>query len=269
MASSSTLPTAFKLVRQLLAERPRHFHELIKDGVAAYGATTASTSQAVEAAPAVLEGERGKGKGRGRRGSSSERVSPAKQAAQAKRAVPEGHPFVSASFLKSRILPILASQDLIEKKAVFGSTSKSATTKSGSDKPHWIWTLSAREPPASSTPSPWDRTAHWTALIDGESPASLAHQYAQIKSELASARKEVLYDTGKARRTVRDVMAWEGRRDGLTTRLERLHLNVRRSRNRPAKERKRADEVNLRESLAREGEAIARKELESEGRLVV
>lgn len=35
----------------------------------------------------------------------------------------------------------------------------------------------------------------------------------------------------------RDMMAWEGREEALTMRLERLHLNGRRARARPAKER--------------------------------
>jgi hypothetical protein len=65
--SGSTLPKAFKLVRQLLSERPRAFQEILRDGLPA---STASNTATV------------KGKGKLVAGESH---------------VPEGHPFVSAS----------------------------------------------------------------------------------------------------------------------------------------------------------------------------
>jgi hypothetical protein len=40
----------------------------------------------------------------------------------------------------------------------------------------------------------------------------------------------------------RKVMAWKGRAEGLTTRLERDYLNVRRANARPEKERRRIEE---------------------------
>jgi len=64
--SGSTLPKAFKLVRQLLSERPRAFQEILRDGLPA--APTAAATV--------------KGKGKLVAGESH---------------VPEGHPFVSAS----------------------------------------------------------------------------------------------------------------------------------------------------------------------------
>jgi hypothetical protein len=65
--SGSTLPKAFKLVRQLLSERPRAFQEILRDGLPA--AATSNTATV-------------KGKGKLVAGESH---------------VPEGHPFVSAS----------------------------------------------------------------------------------------------------------------------------------------------------------------------------
>jgi hypothetical protein len=64
--SGSTLPKAFKLVRQLLSERPRAFQEILRDGLPSAPTATATV----------------KGKGKLVAGESH---------------VPEGHPFVSAS----------------------------------------------------------------------------------------------------------------------------------------------------------------------------
>jgi hypothetical protein len=72
--SSTTLPQAFKLVRQLLAEKPRAFQEILATAAASTSATTSTT-------PTTGTGK-GKGKGRLVAGESH---------------VPEGHPFVSAS----------------------------------------------------------------------------------------------------------------------------------------------------------------------------
>ncbi len=65
--------------------------------------------------------------------------------------------------------------------------------------------------------------------------------------------KEVIYAKGQEKRPEREVWEWEGREMELTTRLERLHLNKRRQRARPAKERK---EMRMRKDLeGREKEA--------------
>ena len=158
--SGSTLPQAFKLVRQLLSERPRAFQELLRDGI--------STFSGEELAPSI------KGKGK----SSGESV------------VPEGHPFVSAryvpvplavlsscssvtddvcSYLKTRVLPILSSQGLILK-----------STKQGYSLPS----------PSATTPTTPSLENHWDRLISGESPSTLGFEHSSIRSELRQARKE-------------------------------------------------------------------------------
>lgn len=71
--SGSTLPQAFKLVRQLLSERPRAFQEILRDGLPSASASAATASIATV-----------KGKGKLVAGESH---------------VPEGHPFVSASYV--------------------------------------------------------------------------------------------------------------------------------------------------------------------------
>ena len=79
--SGSTLPQAFKLVRNLLAERPRAFQEILRDGLPAASSTSTSTSSASTTTTTTM---RGKGKGRLVPGTSN---------------VPEGHPFVSARYV--------------------------------------------------------------------------------------------------------------------------------------------------------------------------
>lgn len=75
--SGSTLPQAFKLVRNLLAERPRAFQEILRDGLPAAPSTSTSSASTTTTM-------RGKGKGRLVPGTSN---------------VPEGHPFVSARYV--------------------------------------------------------------------------------------------------------------------------------------------------------------------------
>lgn len=71
--SGSTLPEAFRLVRQSLSARPRVFHDLLRDGIASFsGATSSNTSTGT-----------GTVKGKGKLG-AGETI------------VPEGHPFISA-----------------------------------------------------------------------------------------------------------------------------------------------------------------------------
>lgn len=53
-------------------------------------------------------------------------------------------------------------------------------------------------------------------------------------------------DNRAARRTEKQVWASEEREEGLTTRLEREHLNVRKARGRPEKERARAQMFGMR-----------------------
>jgi hypothetical protein len=81
--SGSTLPQAFKLVRTLLSERPRAFQEILRDGLPSSPSAATSTSTATL-----------KGKGKLVAGESH---------------VPDGHPFVSASYVTLLSLPLEAS----------------------------------------------------------------------------------------------------------------------------------------------------------------
>lgn len=75
--SGSTLPKAFKLVRQLLSEKPRAFQEILRDGLPSTGASSNTASL--------------KGKGKLVAGESN---------------VPEGHPFVSARYVYLRFISL-------------------------------------------------------------------------------------------------------------------------------------------------------------------
>lgn len=79
------------------------------------------------------------------------------------------------SYLKTRVLPILSSLGLIVKSTKKGYSLPSETTPNGQ---------------ASPNPSPIDTETHWTRLFSGESPSSIGHEHATIRSELLQARKE-------------------------------------------------------------------------------
>lgn len=137
------------------------------------------------------------------------------------------------SFLKNQILAVLTSQDLIRKRV---------TPADGKVQKHQFH-LNLENPtlpPSLSTSIPtWDTHAHWSRILSGERPSALAHEYAKYKSSISSVKRDSRFDTGKVLRSERDVWAWSGRQEGLTTVLERDHLNVRRARARPGKERQR------------------------------
>ena len=98
----TNMSAAFGLVRQLLAERPRRFQQLVKDGVAAVSvgsssvkdgrnqaqsSTSTSSSAATSSAAATsVAGRKGKGKA-------------AEQNVSSQTVVPEGHPFVSTKYV--------------------------------------------------------------------------------------------------------------------------------------------------------------------------
>lgn len=172
------------------------------------------------------------------------------------------------SFLKHKVLPVLESQHLVIKSMVLSPSG----TRS------WRWHLVQAAPdghsasssggdpsnpsesdPSSSTPSAssssssplpqrvleaatrlpnLDRDSHWDRLLSGTHPALLAADIRQIEHENAAAKKEARFEKGFSRRTEREMRSWEGREPGLTTRLERVHLNDRRARARPEKERR-------------------------------
>lgn len=78
---------AFALVKQLLAERPRHFQEILHDGIVALGGQTTRSSADV---PAPGEESLKTKKGKKSKAKSV-------QLAEATNPVPEGHPFVSGA----------------------------------------------------------------------------------------------------------------------------------------------------------------------------
>jgi len=82
---NAPLPPAFRLVRQILSEQPRHFQEILKEGVAIHkpqdGASSPSSSVSTASS------------------SSSSRNVPTPKGKRGEKAVvkvPDGHPFVSA-----------------------------------------------------------------------------------------------------------------------------------------------------------------------------
>lgn len=145
---------------------------------------------------------------------------------------------MTSSFLKNRILPVLSSQDLIVK-----SSKATFATPAGS----FAWSLKPPSEIPESDPNPpptWDTDAHWNRLLSGSSPSALAYAYEAHRAEVKEHKRlAALADPTNrvARRTERDVWAWEGRAEGLTTILERTHLNVRKARGRPEKERARVE----------------------------
>ena len=91
-----------------------------------------------------------------------------------------------------------------------------------------------------SSPELWDR------LVSGAHPGMVQEQVARLARDAEEAENAVpkykpkIHDR-KPGKFERDVWAWEDRAEGLTTRLERMHLNKRRQNARPGKERKDVD----------------------------
>lgn len=79
--SGSTLPQAFGLVRQLLADRPRVFQDLLRDGISAVSSSSSASASSSASGASGVSGAMLKGKGKLRAGETL---------------VPDGHPFVSA-----------------------------------------------------------------------------------------------------------------------------------------------------------------------------
>lgn len=174
----------------------------------------------------------------------------------------------------------MASQDLIQKKVVSAvatetpspgaSTSRS---RSGTSKPTFLWSIKPPySPPITSdiTPVPeWDISQHWTSLLSGTSPSQVGFAYKTIQNLRKKAEKEVWYEQKKEQRPERELWGHEGRIPGITTNLERIHLNTRRRNARPMKERRLLQRSEAAESRRQEVLDIAREELQREGRLVV
>lgn len=112
------------------------------------------------------------------------------------------------------------------------------------------------------------RNEKWDTITSADlSEQDLSRQgweVAQILQAEKRAAREAALNAGEEERTEREVMQWAGRPKGVSTPLERLHLNTRRARNRPEKEQRRVSH----EQARREAEEMARKVLaaEAEGR---
>nr|XP_018262786.1 uncharacterized protein I303_04269 [Kwoniella dejecticola CBS 10117]OBR84944.1 hypothetical protein I303_04269 [Kwoniella dejecticola CBS 10117] len=266
LPASSPLPKAFRLVREILQAAPPgglSTKEIVKEAIRLYQvdnpsydpsssqASTSSSSTSTSATTTTAESStiassKGKGKGRAS-GSSGSNTRKAKGV----NVIPPDHPFVSTSYLKSRVLATLQSQALLSKTAQpssaasssgSGSGSSSSRSNSGSSsgagKQSFAWRLSEARQSNLSTPK-WDFPSHWQRLIDGVSPGQLHAEYTANKAARQEEERQRGFESGKVLRTERDIWEWAERRPVLSTNLERLHLNKRRAEKRPKKERTR------------------------------
>ncbi|WVQ82076.1 hypothetical protein IAT38_004204 [Cryptococcus sp. DSM 104549] len=167
------------------------------------------------------------------------------------RLVPEGHPFVSTTFVKREILPTLASLNLVHKHALHADPSRpSSSTRVKGSGPNFVWSLVNEDSSTDSTKSPkspsresrptFSSENQWDLLLQGAHPGEIHAIRKQYLAELAEEQRAKEIESGRARRTDEEVWAWDERRPGITTAPERAHLNKRRERNRPAKEWKAA-----------------------------
>ena len=126
------------------------------------------------------------------------------------------------SFLKRRILPRLSHEGLI--------------TISPDKNDHGQFKFRLANPPA--TPG-WSPEQHWSQLIAGAPPSALAGEHKRRMLALAEERITQRNLSPEQRADPRAVMNWMKRAEGLSVKLERQHLNVRRGNARPGKERAR------------------------------
>ncbi|KAL7421961.1 hypothetical protein Q5752_003733 [Cryptotrichosporon argae] len=220
---------AFALVRRLLTDRPRHFRELVADGVAATHAD-AGTSAGAGAGVGGLAAAAVKGKGKARAGRDEAGAS----------SVPDGHPFVSGTFLKKRILPVLESQHLVVKRATlpFGA-------KSEREKKQFLFSLApASDADAVAVAGQWDRVLSGAplAVVGGDYLAAL---------DSAPGAEETL--SAKERERAE-------RRKEVEVKLGRVHLNTRRARARGEKEERRMRKEQERARMWDEVKEEARRE---------
>ncbi|ODO06233.1 hypothetical protein L198_01465 [Cryptococcus wingfieldii CBS 7118] len=229
--SQSPLPQAYKLVRQILSSSPYGLHtkDIVRQGVALYADKL--PREALDNIPEPVNERIHKGK---------------KKHVPEKQLVPEGHPFISTSFLKNRVLPVLQSQNLIHKHPVHPKPSEldpssPSAAKRGNAKLEFVWSL--REQPADLPEGvSWSTAEQWERFIQGEHPGLVGRDYKEMLEQIKVAKRKEAIESGKARRTDEEIRAWEGRRVGVTTEKERYHLNKRREANRPRKEWKNQEE---------------------------
>ncbi|WVQ67283.1 uncharacterized protein L199_005478 [Kwoniella botswanensis] len=233
----SQLPSAFRLVRQILSESTAAqgltTKELVKEALKIYQSENPNhDATPLQASSSTVAESSTKGQGKGK-GKGSNVLSVGKKE-KGVNVIPEGHPFVSTSYLKSQILARLSSQSLLIKTPSHPSSSSSGS----SGKPTFVWRLNNPKQSNLSTPS-WDYPSHWDSLISGEkTPGETYYEYKQNQLERREEEKQRALDSGKVLRTERQIWEWDGRKDGLTTNMERLHLNKRRREKRPQKERR-------------------------------
>lgn len=158
-------------------------------------------------------------------------------------------------FLKKRILRMLESQKLITKRwlpADAGSILIRGT--SNTDK---LWAKWEVVDDAITKPM-WDRLI--LSPVDERVLSELGAEVARARAAERRAERDALFAAGKETRTERDIWEWDGRPKGITTPLERTHLNKRRSRARPAKEERRAAYEAEREEAEQAARAAVAKE---------
>lgn len=265
------LPAAFRLVQQLLAEKPRAFQDLIKDGLALHQTQRTQvkevtpdpiTQSRVETNSIVAEtSSSGTARRKAREQSESKAARDQEQArklnllpegkrrmAMAQKVLPEGHPWVSAkcvgsilpsssrselirySFLKRRVLPVLASQSLIIKKA----TRTGIALPGQRIKGHLSFAWHLTQP----KDGPWNRTEHWNRLLSGELPGKPAEEYQTFLASRDKATRDKRFASGRDQRTEREIWQWQRRPSEISTRLQRMHLSTRRQNARDGKERR-------------------------------
>ncbi|GMK55277.1 hypothetical protein CspeluHIS016_0203330 [Cutaneotrichosporon spelunceum] len=223
----SPLPTpsgeAFAIVRRMLQERPRHFREILADGIA-------SSTPEGEEKPVAYKMKKVKGKGKAE-------VEPI--------VVPEGHPFLSGAYLKNRIIPVLESQKLVRKAWLDAVPGSSLARMSHHQRKHAMWVIQED----GNLAQRWDMITD--PAMDQETLRRLGGQERLSREAAQRARREKAFASGREERTDRDIMAWADRPAGFTTSLERKHLNTRRDRARPAKEAHVAERAAMRAEVAR------------------
>ncbi|WWC89155.1 uncharacterized protein L201_004073 [Kwoniella dendrophila CBS 6074] len=253
--STNQLPTAFRIVRQILsnssAAEGLTTKELVKEALKLYQSENpnSSSSSIASSSSSSSQQESINVKGKGKNVVTSTKKD------KGINVIPDGHPFISTSYLKSRILSRLESQDLlikVPKKTQTSSTSSSSIssnstsssssgTGSGGGKQIFVWKIN--EPKQSNLNTPkWNFPEHWNKLIEGTStPGQLYFEYQQNLIARKEEEKQRGLDSGKVLRTEKQIWENENRLPILTTNLERLHLNKRKSLSRPKKERKRLE----------------------------
>ncbi|WWC70171.1 uncharacterized protein I206_104119 [Kwoniella pini CBS 10737] len=263
LPSKSPLPKAFGLIHQILQSSPVEglsTKEIIKEGLKIYQIenpsynqqSSSSSSSTSSSTLTTLIGENSiKGKGKNVLINNNKNQ-------KGINIIPEGHPFISTSYLKSRVLATLQSQSLLiktsqQKQHQQSSSSTSTNTGGGGGKPIFLWKLNEIKQSNLNNIPKWDFNEHWKKLINNEqSPGKLFFNLNKNK-EL---RKKEEFERSlnnfqnKIKRNNQQILQWKDRKPFLTTILERSHLNKRRLEKRPKKERIR---LNLFESVNNNG----------------